>query len=82
MRSSDAEQRAQARGEAPMGFGMAAMAVPAAVLPPPPWAWVAYAAVFTATALRALRLAHGRGHPGTIMMVAVSGLYETVAYVT
>lgn len=40
-------------GEALMGFGMAAMAVPAAVFTPPPWHWVVYAAVFGAAALRA-----------------------------
>ncbi|UYQ60760.1 DUF5134 domain-containing protein [Streptomyces peucetius] len=45
--------RAATGGEALMGFGMAAMAVPAAVFTPPPWHWVVYAAVFGAAALRA-----------------------------
>ncbi|MEV0209141.1 DUF5134 domain-containing protein [Streptomyces sp. NPDC050788] len=54
MRSSVAEQRRSAGGEALMGFGMAAMAVPAAVFSPPTWAWPLYAAVFGAAALRAL----------------------------
>jgi hypothetical protein len=54
MRSSVEEQRRTAGGEALMGFGMAAMAVPAAVAAPPRWAWLAYAAVFGAAAVRAL----------------------------
>jgi len=54
MRSSVEAQRRTAGGEALMGFGMAAMAVPAAVAAPPRWAWLAYAAVFGATAVRAL----------------------------
>ena len=45
-----------------MGFGMAAMAVPAAALAPPRWAWVAYAAVFGAAALRALWAARSSTH--------------------
>ncbi len=40
MRSSVEEQRRAAGSEALMGFGMAAMAVPAAVLTPPRWAWL------------------------------------------
>ena len=54
MRSGVEEQRRTAGGEALMGFGMAVMAVPAAVAAPPRWAWLAYAAVFGAAALRAL----------------------------
>ncbi|WP_018570989.1 DUF5134 domain-containing protein [Streptomyces sp. PsTaAH-124] len=54
MRSPDQEQRRSAGGEAVMGFGMAAMAVPAAVFTPPAWAWPVYAAVFGVAALRAL----------------------------
>ncbi len=54
MRSPVEEQRRAAGGEALMGFGMAAMAVPAAVFTPPPWAWPVYAGVFGAAALRAL----------------------------
>ncbi|MFF3487903.1 DUF5134 domain-containing protein [Streptomyces sp. NPDC002701] len=63
MRSGVEEQRRTAGGEALMGFGMAAMAVPAAVLAPPRWAWAAYAAVFGAAAVRALWAARGSaGH--------------------
>ncbi|MEU6772527.1 DUF5134 domain-containing protein [Streptomyces sp. NPDC046759] len=54
MRSAVEEQRRAAGGEALMGFGMAVMAVPAAVFTPPQWAWPVYAAVFGAAALRAL----------------------------
>ncbi|GAA2340760.1 DUF5134 domain-containing protein [Streptomyces kunmingensis] len=54
MRSRVEEQRRTAGDEALMGFGMALMALPAAVLTPPPWAWLLYATVFGAAALRAL----------------------------
>jgi hypothetical protein len=62
MRSTVEEQRRAAGGEALMGFGMAAMAVPAAVFSPPSWAWPAYAAVFGAAALRALWAARTSAH--------------------
>ncbi|MFG2882667.1 DUF5134 domain-containing protein [Streptomyces sp. NPDC048297] len=62
MRSGVEEQRRAAGGEALMGFGMAAMAVPAAVFAPPRWAWPVYAAVFGAAALRALWTARAGGH--------------------
>ncbi|MEU2157168.1 DUF5134 domain-containing protein [Streptomyces sp. NPDC019396] len=65
MRSSAGEERGAAGGEAAMGFGMAAMALPATIAPPPSWAWQIYAAVFTATGLRglwALRRAGGGSH--------------------
>ncbi|MEU4035583.1 DUF5134 domain-containing protein [Streptomyces collinus] len=54
MRSGVEEQRRAAGGEALMGFGMAAMAVPATVFSPPGWAWPLYAALFGAAALRAV----------------------------
>jgi hypothetical protein len=63
MRSGVEEQRRAAGGEALMGFGMAAMAVPATVFTPPGWAWPVYAAVFGAAGLRALWAARsGRHH--------------------
>ncbi|GGS50764.1 DUF5134 domain-containing protein [Streptomyces daghestanicus] len=62
MRSDVEEQRRAAGGEALMGFGMAAMAVPAAVFTPPAWAWPACAAVFGAAGLRALWAARGGRH--------------------
>ncbi|MGW7054342.1 DUF5134 domain-containing protein [Streptomyces sp. NPDC054887] len=54
LRSGGAQHREEAAGEALMGFGMAAMAVPAAVLAPPAWGWALYAAVFGGAALRGL----------------------------
>ncbi|WP_020125908.1 DUF5134 domain-containing protein [Streptomyces sp. 303MFCol5.2] len=62
MRSAVEEQRRAAGGEALMGFGMAAMAVPAAAFTPPAWAWPAFAAVFGAAALRALWAARVGAH--------------------
>ncbi|MET9498735.1 DUF5134 domain-containing protein [Streptomyces sp. NPDC006552] len=62
LRSGVEEQRRAAGDEAFMGFGMALMAVPAAVLAPPPWAWLLYAAVFGAAALRALWAARRGAH--------------------
>jgi len=62
MRSRVEEQRRTAGGEALMGFGMAAMAVPAAAATPPHWAWLAYTAVFGATAVRALWTARASPH--------------------
>ncbi|MFJ9019670.1 DUF5134 domain-containing protein [Streptomyces sp. NPDC102259] len=62
MRSAVEEQRRAAGGEALMGFGMAAMAVPAAAFTPPQWAWPAFAAVFGAAALRALWAARAGVH--------------------
>ncbi|MFB7331405.1 DUF5134 domain-containing protein [Streptomyces adustus] len=62
MRSRVEEQRRAAGGEALMGFGMAAMAVPAAVFTPPSWAWPAYAVVFGAAGVRALWAARADAH--------------------
>ncbi|WP_217238331.1 DUF5134 domain-containing protein [Streptomyces sp. AC555_RSS877] len=62
MRSTVEAQRRSAGGEALMGFGMAAMAVPAAVFTPPSWAWPAYAVVFGAAALHALWAARASAH--------------------
>ncbi|MFJ4981195.1 DUF5134 domain-containing protein [Streptomyces coeruleorubidus] len=62
MRSGAGEERGAAGGEALMGFGMAAMAVPAAVFTPPSWAWPVYAVVFGAAALPALWAARAGVH--------------------
>jgi hypothetical protein len=62
MRSRVEEQRHAAGGEALMGFGMAAMAVPAAVFTPPAWTWPGYAVVFGAAGLRALWAARSERH--------------------
>ncbi|WP_406165841.1 DUF5134 domain-containing protein [Streptomyces sp. NBC_00996] len=75
MRSPVEEQRRTAGGEALMGFGMAAMAVPAAVATPPRWAWFAYAAVFGATAVRALWTSRTSPHHLHHLMGAVAMVY-------
>jgi hypothetical protein len=62
MRGAAGEERGAAGGEALMGFGMAAMAVPAAVFTPPSWAWPAYAVVFGAAAVPALWAARAGAH--------------------
>ncbi|MFE7706655.1 DUF5134 domain-containing protein [Streptomyces sp. NPDC057486] len=62
MRGGTAEERRTARDEAVMGFGMAAMAAPAAVFPPPVWGWAVYVVLFGAAALRGLWFARRRGH--------------------
>ncbi|MEU5095170.1 DUF5134 domain-containing protein [Streptomyces sp. NPDC020996] len=62
MRSTVEEQRRAAGGEALMGFGMAAMAVPAAAFSPPAWTWPVYAGVFGVAALRALWAARTSVH--------------------
>ncbi|MEV0223219.1 DUF5134 domain-containing protein [Streptomyces sp. NPDC050704] len=92
MRSAVEEQRRTAGGEALMGFGMAAMAVPAAVLAPPRWAWVACTAVFGAAALHALwaartgphHLHHLVGASAMVYMAAVmaSGAHAGVPVLT
>ncbi|GGV86078.1 DUF5134 domain-containing protein [Streptomyces gelaticus] len=61
-RSETGEGRRTARAEALMGFGMAAMAVPAAVVTPPSWAWAVYAVLFGAASLRALWFSRRSGH--------------------
>jgi hypothetical protein len=79
MRSHVEEQRRAAGGEALMGFGMAAMAVPAAVFTPPPWAWPVHAAVFGAAALRALWAARASAHHLHHLIGASAMVYMAVA---
>ncbi|MEW2163691.1 DUF5134 domain-containing protein [Streptomyces sp. NPDC007084] len=75
MRSPVEEQRRTAGAEALMGFGMAAMAVPAAVVAPPRWAWLAYVTVFGAAALRGLWAARTSAHQLHHLMGAVAMVY-------
>ncbi|MGW0572637.1 DUF5134 domain-containing protein [Streptomyces tauricus] len=77
MRSRVEEQRRTAGGEALMGFGMAAMAVPAAVAPPS-WAWAVYAAVFAAAGLRALWAARRGAHHLHHLVGAFAMVYMAV----
>ena len=79
MRSTVEEQRRAAGGEALMGFGMAALAVPAAVFTPPTWAWPAYAVVFGAAALRALWSARSSPHHLHHLVGASAMVYMAVA---
>ncbi len=82
MRSTVEEQRRAAGGEALMGFGMAAMAVPAVVLTPPRWAWLVYAAVFGTAALRALWDARTGPHHLHHLMGAFAMAYMAGAMAT
>ncbi|WP_155059194.1 DUF5134 domain-containing protein [Streptomyces blattellae] len=79
MRSSVEEQRRAAGGEALMGFGMAAMAVPAAVFTPPSWAWPVYAAVFGGAALHALWAARTHAHHLHHLVGASAMVYMALA---
>ncbi|MEV6180016.1 DUF5134 domain-containing protein [Streptomyces sp. NPDC052016] len=78
MRGADEEQRRAAGGEALMGFGMAAMAVPAAAFTPPEWAWPVYAAVFGAAALPALWAARTGVHHLHHLVGAAAMVYMAV----
>ncbi|MFE6160548.1 DUF5134 domain-containing protein [Streptomyces sp. NPDC056486] len=82
MRSRIEEQRRAAGGEALMGFAMALMALPAAVLTPPRWAWLAYAAVFGAAALRALWAARRNRHHLHHLVGTCAMVYMAVAMTT
>lgn len=61
-RTGSEEERRTARAEALMGFGMAAMAVPAAAVALPTWGWGVYAVLFGVAALRALWFSRRSGH--------------------
>ncbi|EFL21547.1 putative integral membrane protein [Streptomyces himastatinicus ATCC 53653] len=60
--------RRVARAEALMGWGMAAMAVPSAVLDPRPWGPLAFAAVFGVAAVRAVGHHHLHHAIGALAM--------------
>ncbi|MFJ6567535.1 DUF5134 domain-containing protein [Streptomyces sp. NPDC091292] len=64
MRSAVEEQRRAAGAEALMGFGMAAMAVPAAFVTPPRAMWLVCAVVFAAAGLRSVAGVGPRGARG------------------
>ncbi len=80
MRGDTGAERRAAGGEAVMGFGMAAMALPAAVLSPPEWSWALYAGVFGIAALYALGCAvrHG-GHHVHHLVGSLAMVYMAVA---
>ena len=70
--------RMRSGGEALMGFGMAVMAVPAAVFTPPSWAWPVYAAVFGAAGVRALWAARAGAHHLHHLVGAAAMVYMAV----
>ncbi|MET9624135.1 DUF5134 domain-containing protein [Streptomyces sp. NPDC006464] len=76
------EERRAAGGEALMGFGMAAMALPAAVLTPPVWSWAVYAVVFGVASLRALAGARSGGHHLHHLVGSAAMVYMAVAMAT
>lgn len=75
MRGGAGARRRAAGEEALMGFGMAVMAVPAAVFTPPWWAWPGYAVVFGAAGLRALWAARRDRHHLHHLVGAVAMVY-------
>ncbi|MFJ2173230.1 DUF5134 domain-containing protein [Streptomyces sp. NPDC087851] len=83
LRAGGAARHGPVGGEALMGFGMAAMAVPATVVTPPRWVWLGYAVVFGGAALRALVVDRGSTHQvhhllGMLAMVYMAGSMATV----
>ncbi|MCZ0972002.1 DUF5134 domain-containing protein [Streptomyces albulus] len=68
-RSGSPAQRVTARCEALMAVGMAVMALPASVVPPPAWSPWVFTAVFGATALWALVRRHPHHAVGALAMV-------------
>ncbi|MER7312642.1 MULTISPECIES: DUF5134 domain-containing protein [Streptomyces] len=72
-------ERSSARAEAVMGFGMAAMALPAAVLTPPRWGWAVYAVVFSAASVRALAAARSDAHHAHHLVGSLAMVYMAVA---
>ncbi|MFE2019965.1 DUF5134 domain-containing protein [Streptomyces sp. NPDC059499] len=78
-RSGTAEERRTARAEGLMGFGMAAMAVPAAVFTLPGWTWAVYAVLFGGAALRVLVAARYRAHHLHHLVGSLAMVYMAVA---
>lgn len=79
LRGAPGTGRGTAGGEALMGFGMAAMAVPAAVVTPPRWVWLLYAAVFGVAALRTLGPARRSSHHLHHLVGMLAMVYMSVA---
>ncbi|MFD4762877.1 DUF5134 domain-containing protein [Streptomyces sp. NPDC058439] len=78
-RGETGEERRAARAEALMGFGMAAMAVPAAVVTPPVWGWAVYAVLFGLSSLRALWFARHSAHHLHHLVGSSAMVYMAVA---
>lgn len=79
MRSRVEAQRQTAGGEAVMGFGMAAMALPAALAPAPRSVWLAGAALFTVAGARALWESRTGAHHLHHLVGAVAMVHMSVA---
>lgn len=79
LRGATGAGRGTAGGEALMGFGMAAMAVPAAVVTPPRWVWLVYTAVFGVAALRELGPARRASHHLHHLVGLLAMVYMSVA---
>ncbi|MFJ8074166.1 DUF5134 domain-containing protein [Streptomyces sp. NPDC096176] len=82
MRRSSGRAREAAGAEALMGFGMAAMSVPATVFTSPRWHWVVYAAVFGAAAVRAVRPRRHAGRHLHHVVGCLAMIYMAVAMAT
>ncbi|MFE7747973.1 DUF5134 domain-containing protein [Streptomyces sp. NPDC057428] len=80
-RSGTDQERSTARAEALMGFGMAAMAVPAALLTLPRWTWAVYAVAFGASSLRALAYARAGGHHLHHLVGSLAMVYMAVSMI-
>ncbi|MFC5171916.1 DUF5134 domain-containing protein [Streptomyces mutomycini] len=78
-RDGTERERGPARAEALMGFGMAAMAVPPALITLPGWMWVVYAVVFGSASLHALVYAGGGGHHLHHLVGSLAMVYMAVA---
>ncbi|MER6238249.1 DUF5134 domain-containing protein [Streptomyces clavifer] len=78
-RSGTAGERRAAHADAVMGFGMAAMAVPAALLTLPDWMWAVYTVVFGGAAVRALVGARRSGHHLHHLVGSLAMVYMAVA---
>ncbi|MFJ8884917.1 DUF5134 domain-containing protein [Streptomyces sp. NPDC102402] len=78
-RDGTERERRSARAEALMGFGMAAMAVPTALLTLPARTWVLYAAVFGAASLHAVVRARDGGHHLHHLVGSLAMVYMAVA---
>ncbi|WBB60695.1 DUF5134 domain-containing protein [Streptomyces sp. WMMC500] len=79
MRAVAAEERRGAAGDALMGLGMAAMALPAGLPGPAAWTAGAFAAVFGAAFLRALLPLRAAGHHLHHAIGALAMVYMAVA---
>ncbi|WP_328723233.1 DUF5134 domain-containing protein [Streptomyces sp. NBC_00247] len=73
------EARRVAHAEALMGFGMAAMAVPAVLFTPPGWAWAAYTVLFGGAALRSVWAARRGGHHLHHLIGSLAMVYMALA---